>query len=125
MLSSSLPWMTSAILATLSTPGLKLIHPTPRYAYKNFLNENVLLICETQDHLLLCTRAHVSALTPCMATYEQCKTSVLNSTIIIIIQCVQGNFYSNKNLYDFNFGYLTNTIFLKILSDKLFQINTN
>lgn len=32
MLSSSLPWMTSAILATLSTPGLELIHPTPRYA---------------------------------------------------------------------------------------------
>lgn len=83
--------MTLEILAILSTPGLERIHPTPRYVYKNILSENVLLICETQDHFPLCTRAHVSALTPCTATYEQCKTTVLHSTIIII-QCVQRNF---------------------------------
>lgn len=52
--------MTLEILAILSTPGLEVTHPTPRYAYENILNENIILICKTQDHFLLCTHAHVS-----------------------------------------------------------------
>lgn len=51
-------------------------------------------------------------LSPCTATYEQCKTTVLNSTIIII-QCVQGKFYNNKNWHAFNSGYLTRIFFKK------------
>lgn len=113
--------MTLEILAILSTLGLELIHWTPRYACENILNENALLISKTKSLSAVqsCTFQHLPL---CTATYEPCKTIVLNSTIIIV-QCVQGNFY--KNLQAFNFGYFTNTMFLKVLTDKLFQIDTN
>lgn len=70
-----------------------------------------------------CGLMHVfQHLSPCKAIYQQCKTIVLNS-IIIVIQCVQGNFYNNNNLHAFNFDYL-NIILKKVLTGKLFQIDT-
>lgn len=40
-------------------------------------------------------------------------------SVVIIIQCVQQNFYNNKNWHAFNFGYLTNTTFLKNINRQI------